>query len=74
MPAMRVGYGYSRHEDDFKGADVERVWIDHKGTERLERADMLREGGLRSGDTLVLLSAGDLGRGGELPGLRRWLQ
>ncbi|KRS17549.1 hypothetical protein [Roseovarius indicus] len=70
---MRVGYGYKCTDNDFAAADVETIWIDHPGSERMERTVMLQHG-LREGDTLVLLRASDLGVGGELPNIRRELE
>lgn len=70
---MRVGYGINRSDRDFAKADVARLYIDTDRTERMERADLLQYG-LRRGDTLVLLAAGDLGRGAELPAIRRILE
>ena len=64
----RIGYGYERKQSDFAAAKVSQVFIDDRGSERLERTDMFIFG-LRGGDTLVLLARGDLGRGGELPGI-----
>lgn len=66
---MRIGYGYKRQFRDFENANVERVWIDHPGTKRVERNDMF-ENGMRPTDTIVLLAPGDLGAGGEIPLLR----
>lgn len=57
---MRVGYGYNRHPDDLKALGCERVWIDVARSKRAERGGMFAAGGLRDGDTLVLLDARDL--------------
>lgn len=70
---MRVGYGFKRKRSDFDKANVEKVWIDHHGTGREERTDMLVVG-IRPGDTIVLLAPGDLGAGGEIPLIRREMQ
>jgi len=70
---MRIGYGFNRSEKEFKSAKVQRVWIDFDDTDRNERTTML-VGGIRPGDTIVLLAPGDLGRGGELPMLRKDLK
>ncbi len=59
---MRVGYGYKRHERDFMRLDVGKVWLDMPGTGRHERGSMLRPGGLRAGDVIVVLDARDLGK------------
>lgn len=59
---MRVAYGFKRREGDFADLQVERVFIDGEDSERSERHAMLN-GGLRSGDTLVLLALGDLAPG-----------
>lgn len=69
---MRIAYGYNRTERDFSHLEVDRVWIDTKSTDRMERAAML-EIGLRPGHTLVLLAPGDLGRGSDLLAVRRRL-
>lgn len=69
---MRIGYGFNRSSGDFVRARIDRLYIDTRDTERAERSDMLRVG-IRSGDTLVLLAKGDLGRGAELPPIRRRL-
>lgn len=66
---MRIGYGYKRRFEDFEDANVERVYIDHADTLRLERTDMFHVG-CREGDVLVLLGKGDLGFGGEIKMLR----
>lgn len=70
---MRIGYGFKRTSPDFTRAQVDRLYIDTPDTDRAERADMLMLG-LRRGDVLVLLAPGDLGRGAELPPLRRLLE
>ena len=67
---MRIGYGYNRREEDFAHAECDDVYLDHTGTDRVERSRLLR-GALRGEDTLVLLSRGDLGAGGELPQIRK---
>lgn len=70
---MRIGYGFGCTPSDFSGVNVEKVYIDHTGTDREERSDMLRYA-LREGDTLVLLRRGHLGAGGEIPMLERHCQ
>lgn len=70
---MRLGYGYKRQRSDFEPFKVKRVWIDFPGTQRREREDMLLNG-VRPGDTIVLLSSGDLGAGGEIPMLRKHIE
>lgn len=45
--------------------DAEKTFADYPETKRSERQDMLDRGGLRSGDTLVLRSMSDLGKGAE---------
>lgn len=47
-------------------AGADRVWVDHKGSARLERAELFTNG-LRKGDTLLLLARADLGVGKEVP-------
>ena len=59
---MRVGYGYDVTEAAFAHARVDRVMLDVPGSGRRERGAMLEPGKLREGDTLVLLSASDLGQ------------
>ncbi len=66
---MMVGYGFRRHEEDLRKAGAKRMWID-VSRERPERADMMREGGLREGDTLILLAENDLG--GSAPANAKW--
>ncbi len=58
---MRIAYGYNRSEKDFAHLTVDRVWLDVKSSQRRERAEMFA-GGLRQGDTLVLLDRKDIGR------------
>lgn len=70
---MRIGYGFGCTPSDFSGVNVEKVYIDHPGTDREERSDMLRYA-LREGDTLVLLRRGHLGAGGEIPMLEQHCQ
>ncbi len=70
---MIVGYGWSRDEKDLLAEGATRVYIDTK-KERPERATALASGGLREGDTLLLLHWNDLG--GNKPAsdrLARWL-
>ena len=70
---MRLGYGYKRRRSDFDHANVDKVYIDHPGTRRDERTEMLVNG-MRRDDVLVLLAPGDLGAGGEIPLLRKELK
>lgn len=58
---MKVGYAYNRHPDDLKALGCERVWVDVPKSRRVERGAMLAAGGIREGDTLLLLDARDLG-------------
>lgn len=58
---MRIGYGYGRRQKDFAHVDVDRLFLDAKGTDRAERIELFKC--LRAGDTLVLLYRGDLARG-----------
>ena len=63
---MRIFYGYKRRPDDAPDG-CEQVWLDDAKTERQERFDMML--GLREGDTVVVLSRSDLGRGAEVKAL-----
>lgn len=62
---MKIGYGYNRDPYALRQAGAERVWIDTKGSNRMERADLFAAG-LRRGSTLILLSRSDLGVGKEI--------
>lgn len=66
---MIIGYGYRRNAKDLERAGAERVFID-TSKDRPERTDMFKHGGLRKGDTLLLLSLRDLG--GSPPADRHW--
>lgn len=68
---MIVGYGYKRDPEDLRKAGASQVWIDLTPG-RYERADMMRGGGLREGDTLLLISLRDLG--GSPVADERWQQ
>ena len=57
---MIYGYGYNRTEADLRKAGAERVVIDTQPS-RPERSEMANGGGIRPGDTLVVLSWMDLG-------------
>lgn len=69
----RIGYGYNRAARAFQAAAVDDVFIDTDRTGRSEREVLLRVG-LRRGDTLVLLAAGDLGSGKGLRNIRAALE
>lgn len=71
---MRIAYGYRRAEKDFAKADVETIYIDTPKSDRNERREMFQGGGMRHGDTLVLLAKGDLGYGRELKRMRERLE
>lgn len=71
---MKIVYLYNRPltEADEFGAD--EVYIDYPNTRRIERIAMIESKGLRSGDTLYLRAAGDLGRGAEASALRQRIE
>lgn len=69
----RVGYGFNRTPADFFSARVDDLWLDSSKTGRVEMGHMVR-GGLRSGDTLVLIRISDLGAGKGLRNLRAALE
>ena len=58
---MRIGYGYNRNEIDFARLDCKKVYLDMTGSNRQERGFMMRPGGLRKNDVIVILKAGELG-------------
>lgn len=66
---MKIGYGYRRNAKDLERAGAEKVFID-TSRDRPERSDMFKHGGIRAGDTLLLLSMRDLG--GSPPADRHW--
>lgn len=66
---MKIGYGFRRNAKDLEALGAEKVWIDIS-RDRPERSDMFKLGGLREGDTLLLLSLRDLG--GSPPADTRW--
>lgn len=61
----RIGYGFERSEKEFKDAKIDKLYLDYRGTDRIERGDAIGSAG-RPGDVLVLISKGDLGRGAEV--------
>ncbi len=65
----RIGYGYKRRERDFDGLEIDKLYLDYPGTDRIERHDAIAVAG-RPGDVLVLLASGDLGRGREVAMLK----
>lgn len=62
---MKIAYLYDRPVSTASEWDVDQIYADAKDTQRAERADMLAYG-LRSGDTLLLASRSDIGRGREV--------
>lgn len=62
---MIIAYLFNRPKAVASDWDAGKVFIDAPGTMRLEREDMINNGGLRAGDTLVLAAMSDLGRGAE---------
>lgn len=68
----RIGYGWKRHENEFKHANVDRIFIDFPSDDRGRRYTAIAA--CFPGDTLVLLAKGDLGFGGEIPMLRTQLR
>ena len=70
---MRVFYGYNRTEADGRRRNCERSFIDTPKTKRQERGDMIHHL-LREGDTIVVVSERDLGRGVELRNLKAFLE
>lgn len=60
---MKVAYLYNRPKSVADEWEAEKVFIDVKGTSRMERSDMLEHGGVRAGDTLMLAALSDLGKG-----------
>lgn len=64
---MKIAYGYNRPVGAFDHTSPDRVYIDTDKTDRKFRADMLKRGGLREGDTLTLITRGDLAKGQALP-------
>jgi len=69
---MKIAYGHNRSDTDFAHAEPDKLFLDHTGTDRQARRDMI-ECDLDQDDTLILLAPGDLGAGGELPALRKRL-
>lgn len=53
---------------------AEKTFADYPETKRLERRDMLDNHGLREGDTLLLRSMSDLGRGAEVGLMQRRIE
>ena len=70
---MRVFYGYNRTEADGRKRDCERFFLDTPKTKRGERGDMMHHL-LREGDTVVVVSERDLGRGVELKNLKAFME
>lgn len=73
LRVMRIGYGYMRREADFAGLNIDRLWLDGGKTERAERGAMLKAG-IRRGDTVVLLSRGDLSHGKHINEVERMIR
>lgn len=69
----RIGYGFNRSPADFFAAQVDDVYLDTDRTDRYERGHLVR-GGVRRGDTLVVLQISDLGAGKGLRNLRAALE
>lgn len=61
----RIGYGFERSEKEFKSANIDKLYLDYRNTDRVERGDAIGLAG-RPGDVLVLIARGDLGRGAEV--------
>jgi|GEM_PF-2230647 len=66
---MKIAYLYNRPKSAASEWNAGKVFIDAPGTMRLEREDMINNGGLRAGDTLVLAAMSDLGKGAEAKSL-----
>jgi hypothetical protein len=69
---MIFGYGYAdrkedaqRVYDDLVAVGAERAWVDYRGSDRAERADLFGGPALRRGSVVVLLSRSQLGYGKE---------
>lgn len=60
---MNIAYGYNRKPKDFKNLDItdDKFFLDNDLSGSQERLDMLMA--IREGDTVVLLSMADLGKG-----------
>lgn len=67
---MIIGYGFNRTEQALRDLGAERVYLDFPKTHRLDRGEMLNNGGIRAGDTLVMLAWSDLAHGAEAKPLR----
>ena len=62
---MKIGYGMNRDPQALREVGADRVYVDHKGSDRRERTALFTSG-LRAGNVLLLLSRSDLGRGREI--------
>lgn len=60
LPTMIHAYGYRRDPEALRKAGAETVWLDIEAG-RHQRAEMMRSGALRQGDTLLLFKLRDLG-------------
>lgn len=60
---MNIAYGYNRKPKDFKNLDIAdgKFFLDNDFSRSQERLDMLMA--IQEGDTVVLLSMADLGKG-----------
>lgn len=61
---MIIGYGFKRNETDLRNAGAKKVFIDTEKS-RPVRARMMKDAGLREGDTLLVLHLNDLAGSGK---------
>lgn len=62
---MRIAYGYNRDPKALAKLGCDRVYSDNDKTKRLDRGYMIDKAGIKSGDVVVVIALGDLGRGKE---------
>ena len=62
IPMKRIAYLYDRPAKEGEAMGAEATLADYEGTKRVELAHLI-EGGIRSGDVLLLRDLADLGKG-----------
>ncbi len=70
LPARRVAYGFKRSDKDFAHVTRDALYLDDAKTRRADWHEMIEKGGLLNGDTLIVLSEGDMGQGKGLSAIR----
>lgn len=70
MLRMKHFYGYGRRLEDAP-EDCDETWLDADGSDRVQRADMIKALRRDAADVVVVLARGDLGQGAEIPAIEK---